>query len=95
MPVMLAEEPDPPLVTEHIFGWFGELCAARGGTGLGPAPLSFGEIESWARLTGRRPTPIDVEWLRILDAAWFSVMVGDKEGVANGGSQGDQPETND
>jgi hypothetical protein len=51
-----------------VLGWFGEL-AARRTAGLSPNPISYVEIEAWARLTGRRPRPFEVHLITKLDDA--------------------------
>ncbi|MBF0375536.1 MAG: hypothetical protein HQL39_19265 [Alphaproteobacteria bacterium] len=56
-----------PAAVGHLWDWFCELNAARGGTGFGPAPVGHVEIEAWARLTGRGPSPWEVAALRGLD----------------------------
>lgn len=57
------------LPKDRIEGWFAELSAARASSGFAPSPISYGEIESWSRLTGRCPTPFEVRLLRALDNA--------------------------
>lgn len=52
--------PDCPPAVRHIFDWFSELK-------VGPERISFGEIESWARLMHRWPTPKEIEVLFRLD----------------------------
>lgn len=48
---------------------------------MGEAPISFGEIGEWARLTGRRLTAWDVETLRRLSGAW----IGEKHRASKAG----------
>lgn len=48
--------------------WFCELSAARTGTGFGANPISFSEIEAWAKMTRSKPTPREVLLIRKLDA---------------------------
>lgn len=60
---------------EHlIFGWFGELAAARGSSGFGANPISFAELAAWAHLTDRAPTPFEISLLRRIDSAFLAVM---------------------
>lgn len=35
------------------------------------SPISYTELDAWARLTGRTPQPWEVEWLCELDAIWL------------------------
>jgi hypothetical protein len=37
----------------------------------GPAPIGYPAIESWARLTGRRLSPWEVDVLRRIDHAYL------------------------
>ena len=37
-------------------------------------PLTFSEIEAWARLTGTRPSPHEIRLIKALDSAWLSVQ---------------------
>jgi len=64
--------PEIPAALEHLWGWFCEISAARSGNGGGPNPIAFTEIEAWARLTGRRIRPRDVEAIMLLDGAFFA-----------------------
>lgn len=66
------DEPElPPLEVAYLWGWFCELHAGRGG-GLGPAPITWEAIASWATLTDRTPQPWEVDAIRQLDAAWLT-----------------------
>ena len=53
----------------HLWGWFIELASARGGNGFGLNPIGYADIEAWARLTCRDPTPWEVSALRRMDNA--------------------------
>lgn len=57
-----------PAAAEHLWQWFVELDAARSSNGFGGNPIGFGEVEAWARLTGRSPRPWEVTALRRMDA---------------------------
>jgi hypothetical protein len=60
--------PDCPDALRHVLEWARELHG-RSGVGMaGLAPLAYGTIADWARLTGRRPRPHEVEALITLDA---------------------------
>jgi len=81
----------PPLPEgfEYIWDWFKELDAARGSNGFGPAALSFVEIDAWARLTLRHPSPWDVAVLKILDVTYLNAMAkaAPKKPAASGSSR--------
>lgn len=61
--------PDYPDAMQYLLEWTRELVGRSGGTLGGLAPLSYGTIATWAALTGRTPSPRDVEALLELDAA--------------------------
>ena len=63
-----------PTAVAHLWAWFIELSAARGSSGFGPLPIGYGEIDAWARLTMRDPTPAEVTALRRLDGVFLKVM---------------------
>lgn len=56
-----------PDAAAHVWQWFLELHAARGGGGFGPAPLGYGDIEAWQRLTHSIVAPNELGWLIDLD----------------------------
>lgn len=61
----------PPLDrAEYLLGWFYQVGPSQSG-GLGEGPLSFGEMESWARMTGAHVTPWDVGLLRRLSVEYL------------------------
>lgn len=63
-----------PGASRYLWDWFLELHSARGSTGFGPAALSYSEIEAWARLTGRRPSALEVFALKGLDQAYLEIQ---------------------
>lgn len=66
-----AINPEPyPDALEYIWEWFGELSRTRGG-GWGPGPITYLEIDAWARLTSNSPEPWEVALIRKLDTAWL------------------------
>lgn len=73
---MEAELVGPPMPTAgaYLFNWFLELSAARGSGGFGPAPITYPDIYTWAKLTRRAPAPWEVETIKGLDAAYLTVM---------------------
>lgn len=56
----------PPRV-EHLHAWIYQLHGKSGVGMEGAAPLTYGTIADWARLTGVEPTGDDVEALMRLD----------------------------
>lgn len=54
---------------QYLVEWAFQLCG-RSGSGLeGPAPLSYGTIEAWSRLTETHVEPHEVDALIALDHA--------------------------
>lgn len=62
----LASPPCPPEL-DYLRRWAYELTGRSGFSEVGMNPLTYGTIESWARLTGRHPSPADVDALLRLD----------------------------
>lgn len=61
-----------PDVLAYLWEWVIALHG-RSGVGMGGlAPLSYATIAAWAKLTGQRPLPYEVEALMALDAALLS-----------------------
>ncbi|MCY1042711.1 hypothetical protein OV208_15410 [Corallococcus sp. bb12-1] len=71
VPAELLGEHQLPDSLAHVWGWFAELSNARGAGAFSLNPISFQDIESWARLTGSRPTSFEVQLLRRLDEAFL------------------------
>lgn len=59
----------PPCPPAAIALWndFLELDRARGSNGAGPNPIRYAEMDAWARLTGRTPSPREVRLYVELD----------------------------
>ena len=68
-PEDIPEPPDIPPALEHLWAWFWQLRTANPSAGFGPAPLSFGEMDAWQRVTGNRLEPWHVDTLLAMDAA--------------------------
>lgn len=69
-PEDIPEPPDIPPALEHLWAWFWQLRTANPSAGFGPAPLSFGEMDAWQRVTGNRLEPWHVDTLLAMDAAF-------------------------
>lgn len=69
------ETPDLPFPLVHLWQWFvTELAPRRSSSGFGPNPLSYGDVEAWARFTGRTPTPMEVRVLLRLDDCFMATL---------------------
>lgn len=71
MPAQLADAPELPDGLLYLWGWFMRLCAARGSSGFGPNPLSYAELDAFARLMGVTLQPWEVDTLRDLDVEFM------------------------
>jgi len=60
-----------------------------GGGALIPAPISYTELEAWARLSASSPTPWEIGTLLAMDDAWRSAQAGKAEGTAQHQGLGD------
>lgn len=67
----VATPPKLPPFAVHVWNTFSRLANARGGTGFGPAPLSFSEIDAFCRLTGERLDFWEIDAIRELDDAYL------------------------
>jgi hypothetical protein len=66
--------PDYPSTFAYLFEWWGELSACRPVGFGGPGAISYLEIEAWARLTDRAPSPYEVALIRALDNIFLKVL---------------------
>ena len=64
------DEPELPGVLQYLWEWFWELARRRGG-GLGPAPITWQELDAWAGRTGKEPTPWEAALIMRLDDAYL------------------------
>lgn len=62
-----AEPPKPPHLLEHLCDWWRELTLGRESGGMGIASLTWRDLESWSRLTGVHPSPIEQTLILGLD----------------------------
>lgn len=60
---------------EGVWLDFLEVCGHRGSTGHGPAPLTYPDLEAWARLTGADVSPWRVRVLMAVDRAFVDVLM--------------------
>jgi hypothetical protein len=69
-PPELDGPPCPPELV-YVLTWFYELAAARGSSGFGLNPISYSEIDAWARLSGIEIDSSEVALVRLVDAAFL------------------------
>lgn len=70
------EGPEMPLELTYLWRWFQELSATRGSNGFGPNPITYTEIDTWARLTGTIIRPMEVRLIMTLDGL-FRIAVSE------------------
>lgn len=71
-PEEAVEEPEVPFAGECLWTWFWEVSGARTSNGFCLLPLSWADIEAWARLTATSLSPYEALTLRRMDAAYLS-----------------------
>jgi hypothetical protein len=64
--------PPFPAVAMHLWDAFLRLHRARGSSGFGPVPISYGDIAAYMRLLDQPLQPWEVETLRGLDDAYLT-----------------------
>lgn len=65
-----------------VWQWFIALCRTRTGNGWGPNPISFSEIEAYARLYRWPLEPRHVDMILALDREWMNHARGGSPGAA-------------
>lgn len=69
--VVAVEKASPKLALAHLWNVFVELRNAAGGSGFGPVPVSFQDIETYGRLHGIDFEPWEVNVLHTLDVKYI------------------------
>lgn len=54
-----------------VWSWFLALCRTRPANGFGPHPISYGEIEAYARLYRWPIEPRHVDMILAMDRVWM------------------------
>lgn len=69
----------PPLRARfvHLWHWFQELHGARGSGMNGPAPITWPDLDAWARRTRRDPSPWECTALKAMDGAFFATVTAE------------------
>ena len=67
--------PELPADGAHVWAWFLELSAGRGGNGFGPSPISYLDLLAWSMLTGTITRPAEIEAIMALDRVWLTQQV--------------------
>lgn len=66
------EEPEIPEGFEPVWEWFWELASGRGHTGFAWLPLSWADMDAWARISGIDLQPWLAGIFRAMDRAWLA-----------------------
>ena len=64
--------PEYPARYQYLLDWFFELHGRRGSGMNGPAALTWGDFDAWARRMNRHPSPWDFRVLCRIDDAFFA-----------------------
>jgi hypothetical protein len=60
----------------YVWDWFLELTGRRTAGAVSWNPLSYGEVDAWARLMDRQPSPWEVGLLMRLDDTFLTTRGG-------------------
>jgi hypothetical protein len=71
MPKQL-EPVDIPYALLYLWGWFCELSNGRQYSEAGAMPLTYSEMDAWARLTGNDPTAWEITVIKKLDREYLT-----------------------
>lgn len=66
--------PEIPADLVYLWRWFLDLNGARQGSGFGPSPISWGELNAYFRLHDIDPAAWELKLLRRLDHLALEVM---------------------
>lgn len=69
-PPQLADAPEMPQELGYLWEWFREVFTGQ--------PLTFGEMESWSNMTGKRLRGWEAELIKSLDRIFWKVQNGSR-----------------
>lgn len=67
------DDDEPPEDTEYLWQWFCRLSGRRQ-SGMGPAPISWPQMEAFFRCQSVTPDDWEMRALELLDNTWLEVM---------------------
>lgn len=76
--------PDIPEDGKILWDWFWELSEGRGSNGFGWLPLTWTDMDAWARIAGIDLQPWQAGIIRAMDRAWLTEMVRQNKRKNNG-----------
>jgi hypothetical protein len=56
-----------PETALHVWNWFQQLSAGRGGGGMGPSAITYPDMQAFFGLYGIRPDVWELDAIRLLD----------------------------
>lgn len=71
---MMADAPELPSELSPLWEQFLQLHASRGFTGMGPAPITYQDMDSFLRVTGATFEPWEVDVVRRADHEYFKSL---------------------
>lgn len=78
--IVVSDEPECPREIIYIWNSWVELNNGRGSSGFAPIPISWQEMEAYARLTGVDLLPWEARAIRSIDDAYMSSWGEDHAG---------------
>lgn len=66
------DDDDIPQAGRHLWDWFWELHQGRGSNGFSPNPISWTELDAWARRFGLDLNPFELCALKSMDRAYLA-----------------------
>jgi hypothetical protein len=72
-----------PIAAYPVWLAFCRLSGRRGGTGFGPSPIGWLEIEAYQRLAGIRLSPWEIEMIEMLDRLYLDRLAAVSEAARN------------
>ncbi|MFZ6655939.1 phage tail assembly chaperone [Undibacterium sp. TJN19] len=63
-----------PIELEYLWHWFLDLHHSRGNNGMGPAVITFQDMQAWMQVTGRKPERFELDAIRALDRLYLESL---------------------
>lgn len=80
VPQMLLDAPALPAGCEELWRVFNELHSCRGSNGFGPNRITYGDIDSFQRVTGTKLSAWEMAAIRKADVAYFNSRAETSDG---------------
>jgi hypothetical protein len=66
------------MCAQNVWDWWWQLNARRPPGFENLAPISYTEIRSWRKETGKHLAPEDVRWIVTMDNAWLHTITKER-----------------